>query len=405
MGLRELLPVRPAGTPKGVELQRRRWQKTRLAVLAATAVAAVDGRTLQTVFTAPAGATGLVLRRPGAAEPSRSQRTLRQFFNFPWGQEEDEKAKVDEAVSRRFFSLAEGEGETARLGKDGLRSLLECTESFCLTTHWLPDSFVDNVYNQYAHPDGIALEDFNRLACDGLLLTGKLNEYEKAFQAMDVSSTGQLTRKDLGRLFAGLGNVMAPEELDRIVDEADIGHDGIDFIDFLGLARKHLDLNEVLRYFETHPKQDDSLPVDTSELAARAGTAEITEVHGEGEINAIVASGADVVVKLAFTWCRPCKAFWPKYQKYASVYKKTKFLRIVGNENESCKHYAREVLKAKISPMFAVYSKGELVKTWHGANNGRFIENLEESAPSARAQAADRETAVALDPEIMPQPK
>ena len=39
-------------------------------------------------------------------------------------------------------------------------------------------------------------------------------------------------------------------------------------------------------------------------------------------------------------------------------------LRIVGNENESCKHYAKEVLRAKISPMFAAYCKGKLVKTW-----------------------------------------
>lgn len=55
----------------------------------------------------------------------------------------------------------------------------------------------------------------------------------------------------------------------------------------------------------------------------------------------------------------------------------------MGNENESCKHYAKEVLRAKISPMFAAYSNGplgskrprgglrKLVKTWNGANNKR----------------------------------
>lgn len=54
----------------------------------------------------------------------------------------------------------------------------------------------------------------------------------------------------------------------------------------------------------------------------------------------------DAVVKLAFTWCRPCKAFLPRYEKFAKIYHKTRFLKIVGNENESCKHYAKEVLHA-----------------------------------------------------------
>ncbi len=33
--------------------------------------------------------------------------------------------------------------------------------------------------------------------------------------------------------------------------------------------------------------------------------------------------------------------------------------------------------KAKISPMFAAYKGGKLVKTWHGANNKRFVTNME----------------------------
>ena len=35
------------------------------------------------------------------------------------------------------------------------------------------------------------------------------------------------------------------------------------------------------------------------------------------------------------------------------------------------------MLEAKISPMFAAYSGGKLVKTWHGANNKRFVSNME----------------------------
>ena len=33
--------------------------------------------------------------------------------------------------------------------------------------------------------------------------------------------------------------------------------------------------------------------------------------------------------------------------------------------------------EAKISPMFAAYCGGKLVKTWHGANNKRFVTNME----------------------------
>ena len=38
--------------------------------------------------------------------------------------------------------------------------------------------------------------------------------------------------------------------------------------------------------------------------------------------------------------------------------------------------------EAKISPMFAAYSGGKLVKTWHGANNKRFVTNMEVLGPT-----------------------
>ncbi len=71
----------------------------------------------------------------------------------------------------------------------------------------------------------------------------------------------------------------------------------------------------------------------------------INTVHSEAELYAVIGD-EDAIVKLAFTWCRPCKAFLPRYEKFAKIYHKTRFLKIVGNENESCKHYAKEVLHA-----------------------------------------------------------
>lgn len=128
----------------------------------------------------------------------------------------------------------------------------------------------------------------------------------------------------------------------------------------------------------------------------------VLEVHSEEELDRLVAMGDEIVVKLSFTWCRPCKGFWPKYQKYAQVYSNTRFVRIVGNENDSCKHYAQAVLEAKISPMFASYSNGQLVKTWTGANTGRFIENIEESLTTARDLQSVREAAVLQDTTLAP---
>jgi len=332
----------------------------------------------------------------------RGRRTLRRFF-FGFG-EDNKEPEVDESRQSRFFSYADGEGDDARLSRDALKSLLECTDNFCLAKHWLPDSFVENVYKQYAQGDGISLSDFARLERDGLLLEGKLDEYEQAFAAMDIAGTGLITRECLGKLFAGLGRVLSAKELDRIVDEADVAHDGIDFADFLGLARTHLELRETLRYLETHPTPDAGLPVDLSspEFGPEASLGEVTTVHGEAELNAIIGNGADAIVKLAFTWCRPCKAFWSKFRKYASIYRNTRFVKIVGNENQYCKHYARDVLHANNSPYFAVYTKGKLVRTWYGPQTGRFIENIEEHLESAGALALEREVAVAADPALAP---
>jgi len=137
-------------------------------------------------------------------------------------------------------------------------------------------------------------------------------------------------------------------------------------------------------------------------VVQEAGSSPVTTVDSEEELLALISDGTDTIVKLAFTWCRPCKGFWPKYQKFAKVYNKTRFIKIVGNSNESCKHYARDVLRAKISPMFAAYSGGELVTTWNGANNGRFIEKMEENLPTARELRQERIAAVEKDATIRP---
>lgn len=367
-------------------------RKAGSATLAAAAAAAVLSMcTVSCSFVLP----GLVRRQLG--------RTAMHWSFFGWGEEDKEVfPDIDEKRKNRFLSYAEGD----RLQREGLRSVLECTDNFCMTKHWLPEQTLDSVYSQYAGKDGIDLAGFSRIAQDGLLLEGKLEEYERAFGGVDQQGggTGLISRAALGQLFAGLGRPLSADKLKEIADEADVGHDGIDFADFLGLARKHLDLAEVIQYLETTPRRAASAQPASLDGLHGAQLENIALVDGESKLDAIVATGRDVVVKLSFTWCRPCKAFLPKYEKFAKIYRNTIFLKIVGNENESCKHYAKEVLKAKISPMFAVYSGGKLVTTWTGANNQRFTENLEGFLPSAAEFTKERQAAADDDPTLAPNP-
>lgn len=292
---------------------------------------------------------------------------------------------VDQDLLRRFRSYAEGEGEFARVRKEGLRNVLECTDSFCLTKHWLPDAYVDSVYAQYSTFLGIGFAEFSKLERDRLLLEGHLKEYEQVFNSVDKTGIGVISRDNLCSLFEELGRTMSGKELNAIANAADVGHDGIDFADFLGLARTHLDLSEVLGYIAKHELS----PVDSASpsLAAETKPGDVILVDKENDLQTVLASGADVIVQLAFSWCRPCKFFAPKYQKLAKKYSTTRFLKIFGNENEFCKHYAVNVLGAKTSPVFAAYSKGQLISTWTGAYVEKFVENIEASLPTAGNRA------------------
>lgn len=51
-----------------------------------------------------------------------------------------------EKLRSRFMSSADGDGDAARLKRENLRGVLECTDSFCLTKHWLAESTLDRIY-------------------------------------------------------------------------------------------------------------------------------------------------------------------------------------------------------------------------------------------------------------------
>ena len=113
----------------------------------------------------------------------------------------------------------------------------------------------------------------------------------------------------------------------------------------------------------------------------------VTIVTSESEFDAILADpfpgragseGALVVLEIGFTFCRPCKAFEPKYERFAKQYAAARFIRVNGNENNSTVALCRDRLKVKKTPTFYFFRRGELVFSWTGANADTFKQNLEE---------------------------
>jgi len=116
---------------------------------------------------------------------------------------------------------------------------------------------------------------------------------------------------------------------------------------------------------------------------AMPAVGDILPINAEEDLAQLIKKKADFVVKLGFTWCRPCKAFLPRYKKLAKIYGETHFLKVTGNENEWSKTYARDVLRISETPTFAAYSAGELVATWTGGDAERFVRTIEKTLPSA----------------------
>jgi len=112
----------------------------------------------------------------------------------------------------------------------------------------------------------------------------------------------------------------------------------------------------------------------------------VNKISSKEAFNTLQASGEDVVVMLTFPWCRTCKFFKHTFKKLARIYGGTHFNEICGNENDFTKHYSREVLNVKFSPMFALYTGGKLVKTWTGGCHEAFVKNVEQGLPTAKGR-------------------
>lgn len=79
-----------------------------------------------------------------------------------------------------------------------------------------------------------------------------------------------------------------------------------------------------------------------------------------------------VVLEVGFTFCRPCKAFEGKYERFAQKYSNMRFVRVNGNENSSTVRLARDRLKVKKTPSFYLFRDEEMLYSWTGANPETF---------------------------------
>ena len=307
------------------------------------------------------------------------------------------------------FDAADGSGK-GELDRDALRNLLECTETFCLTKHWLPDDVLDAVMAKYDADNNGALDfdDFLDLAKDKVMLEGKLEEFDEAFKSV-AGGKDEIDFPELKKLFEGLGNPKTDEELKDILGRVDRDGNGkVDFAEFLEMARTHIvELNDVVDYVALDGRKDgaaapaeesaeeegkgkgDAIPWKGAKAPPReprpADTPLISEVESAAEFEAIVEAEKPglVVLEVAFTWCRPCKGFQRKYERFAEHYKATRFVKVFGNANEDTKAFVKHKLEVKASPSFYVFRKTaegddplKPVASWTGANEDRFRTNL-----------------------------
>jgi len=284
------------------------------------------------------------------------------------------------------------------LDVEELRSILECTDQFCLSRHWLPIEQVAAVMEQYDLEDKgkISFEEFVKMGDDHQLLMGVLDDYLNVFQALDRDGSGRIEKKEMRDLFvAMMGEKRVSEEnIETLYKKADLNGDveTICFSEFLELIRSHtFDLQMVLDFMTLKPqaKQESSYvrksriedkkkpkPKDERLGMALLGESDtppelvpgqVAMIGSYGQLDALFKQNKTVILQVTFKWCRPCKMFAKKYATIANQFQDVVFLKMVGDENEITKAMLKR-LSVRLSPTFILYQDGERQKSFSGAS-------------------------------------
>jgi len=108
--------------------------------------------------------------------------------------------------------------------------------------------------------------------------------------------------------------------------------------------------------------------------------------------------GQLIVLEVAFTFCRSCKAFWPKFKRLADEFKTVRFVQLVGNGTVGSMELCTKDLGVKKSPAFFIFRRGgEKLANWTGTNIQIFQDELN------RCLELVGEPRLAKEPEVVPQ--
>jgi predicted NBD/HSP70 family sugar kinase len=177
------------------------------------------------------------------------------------------------------------------------------------------------------------------------------------FDDIDASGDGYLQPDEIQAAAARLGVKLTAAEAEAVVLELDTDT----------LQRVALSYEEFVEWYAT------------TKLYAAGGVEQLmSEEDFDRALTDEKQSGRLVCLEVGFTFCRPCKAFKPKYEKIARGMPDVRFLYMNGNENSSCVGLARDRLQVRSSPSFYFFRGGEQVHTHTGANEERLSSFLDE---------------------------
>lgn len=300
---------------------------------------------------------------------------------------ESDRSKIDELERR--FRMADNDGN-GRIDRDELRMLLESTDeggSYLLSQHWLPEQELDAAmakYDKDASGD-ITFDEFQRLIYDGILLDGKLSEYEQAFAAIDTSGNGTIGATEIAALFQQLGQSMSYERLVEVFQRYDLDQSGqIEFNEFLLMFRDQLlDLRSVLDYVTKDAPSSvgraDAALIDVAET-------DVALIFSEAELDELLAAAGSarlVVLFCGLTWCRPCKGMQRPFQRMAQHYPQLACIKLFGNANDQTKRLFKDRLRVRSTPSFIFFANGEQVGSSVGANKEKLEVALREAGAAA----------------------
>lgn len=167
---------------------------------------------------------------------------------------------------------------------------------------------------------------------------------------------------------------LSPPELRIIFDSFDTDADGVIHHDELTSWVRKMGVSAATAesLFEAMDEGDDNVTFEmfSTWWERNIIKAPVTLITSADEWKDIVDTVEDhlVLLEVGFTFCRPCRAFEPKYEKLALKYPDVRCVRVNGNENRSTISLCRDELKVERTPTFFFFKNGVQVHSFIGTD-------------------------------------